>query len=63
MPIYEFRCEKCGAEFERLRRPEEEEPVTCPACRAQDCRKLISRFATSSSPDPSAGAACNIKTG
>lgn len=63
MPIYEFRCEKCGAEFERLCRPETEDPVTCPACESEDCRKLISRFATSASANPGTGSSCSIKTG
>jgi putative FmdB family regulatory protein len=44
MPIYEYRCTKCGNEFE-LRRPfsEVQTPALCPQCGASS-EKLISGF-------------------
>ncbi len=32
MPIYEFRCEKCGHEFERLQKMSDPDPEACPEC-------------------------------
>ena len=40
MPIYEYRCEACGHEFETLvlgkTQPE------CPSCKSQDLERLMS---------------------
>ncbi|MBI5439806.1 MAG: zinc ribbon domain-containing protein [Deltaproteobacteria bacterium] len=47
MPLYEYQCEECGHDFERLVFHDEEE-VRCPKCRG-DVRKLFSPF---SSPVP-----------
>ena len=41
MPIFEYRCTKCGAEFEQLvfgSNPS----VECPACQATEVEKLMS---------------------
>jgi putative FmdB family regulatory protein len=32
MPIYEFRCEKCGHEFESLQKMSDPDPDVCPEC-------------------------------
>lgn len=32
MPLYRYRCSKCGHEFERLRKVEDREVVECPKC-------------------------------
>ena len=44
MPIYEYRCKKCGRIFE-LRRPynEANEGTTCATC-GGTCEKLVSGF-------------------
>ena len=46
MPIYEYRCSKCGKEFE-LMRPfsQADEPAPCPSCGASG-EKLLSVFAS-----------------
>ncbi len=49
MPIYEFKCEKCGNVFEELKeRTFEIKEVKCPRCGEQKARKLFSSFAASS---------------
>jgi putative FmdB family regulatory protein len=42
MPIYEYRCEKCGHEFEREQRITEPAIKRCPACKSQKAKRLIS---------------------
>ncbi len=42
MPTYEYRCDKCGHEFEREQRITEDPIKTCPKCKAQKARRLIS---------------------
>ena len=41
MPMFEYRCTRCGHEFEELVFGDET-PV-CPACRAEATEKLISK--------------------
>jgi putative FmdB family regulatory protein len=45
MPLYDFRCRGCGAEFEALVRP----PAvpTCPTCASADLERLLSGFSVS----------------
>ena len=46
MPIYEYRCEMCGGEFQRLiLKREEEEGLQCPVCTGDNVKKLVSRVA------------------
>lgn len=42
MPIYEYRCESCGASFEKMVRLSAPTPA-CEVCGAADVRKLISQ--------------------
>ena len=45
MPIFEYCCLECGAEFERLiRRPEETFSLRCPSCGARNLEEKISAF-------------------
>ena len=55
MPIYDFRCRRCGNEFEGLARPQDP-PVTCPSCKSGDLEKLLSGFAVSSAEKTAAAA-------
>lgn len=46
MPIYEYRCRTCEAEFQNLiMKIEEEAALTCPVCGRRDISRLISRVA------------------
>jgi putative FmdB family regulatory protein len=42
MPIYEYRCERCNATFEKLVFRGEENRVKCPECGSQSVKKLMS---------------------
>ena len=62
MPIYEYRCEKCGQmnEFLILKR---EEALRCKQCGSEDLTKLLSAHNTSNSssrkfPEPGSGGCC-----
>jgi len=42
MPIYEYRCEDCGSELEKLQRISDEPLRDCPACGKPALKRLIS---------------------
>jgi putative FmdB family regulatory protein len=45
MPIYEFKCNRCGHTFEQLiLSSHEEKNVNCPSCGEGDTSKLMSSF-------------------
>ncbi|PIS16183.1 MAG: FmdB family transcriptional regulator [Candidatus Portnoybacteria bacterium CG09_land_8_20_14_0_10_44_13] len=48
MPIYEFRCKKCGKKFEQLVL-KKSETVSCPKCGHKKTEKLFSAFCAKSS--------------
>lgn len=61
MPIYEYRCQKCGHVFEEFVRFGEEPELKCPRCESTEVRKAVSLFGTSGSggsSSTSVGAAC-----
>jgi putative FmdB family regulatory protein len=62
MPIYEFKCEECGAVYERLCRTADDVKGRCPECGSAKSRRLVSRVAATTSK-PRAGEACIIKAG
>lgn len=58
MPIYEYRCRKCGRIFEKIQKVEETgDSLTCPYCGGQIPEKVLSRFSSSKGMDapPSCG--------
>jgi putative FmdB family regulatory protein len=57
MPIFEFNCDQCGNDFERLVFASENEPVKCPKCGSEKTHKVLSVF-SSSGPERSSGASC-----
>ncbi|QOC23066.1 zinc ribbon domain-containing protein [Wenzhouxiangella sp. AB-CW3] len=42
MPIYEYRCQSCGHELEKLQKMSDEPLVDCPACGQPALNKLVS---------------------
>ncbi len=48
MPIYEFKCNSCGKEFEALVMSQDEE-VRCPECGSEKVERLLSVFSSSGS--------------
>ncbi|HEC34046.1 MAG TPA: zinc ribbon domain-containing protein [Chloroflexi bacterium] len=60
MPIYEYRCRRCGEEFEKLVRSlSAQEVVTCPRCGSEEVEKAISLFGLGNSARSSAGDSCS----
>jgi len=67
MPLYEYACRDCEQHFEVLQRMgADASGLHCPGCGATRPRRLLSTFATASSPDtacatpaPGFGCACN----
>lgn len=62
MPIYEYRCEACGAEFEkRVARPSDSDGVECPSCGKPHPTQRYSTFAavTGGSKADSAAPSCS----
>ena len=46
MPIYEYKCEKCGNIFEQLVMSSSKEDMQCPQCGNTRVKKLMSQSAT-----------------
>ncbi len=70
MPIYEYKCLKCGHQFELIRLfSTEAEEVICPHCGDAHPQKLISAFSCtgnkeSTSPSASGSASdCSARAG
>jgi putative FmdB family regulatory protein len=45
MPIYEYQCQQCGHELERIQKMSDEPLKDCPACEKPELRRLISAAA------------------
>jgi putative FmdB family regulatory protein len=60
MPIYEYRCDGCGAEFEkRVARAADSESVLCPSCgKAHPTQRLSSFAAVTGGTRADAAPAC-----
>lgn len=56
MPLYEYRCEDCGHEFEELVSFSRADLVQCENCGSKNTRRLMSTFCDSGSSD--GGPAC-----
>ena len=50
MPVYEYRCQKCGEDFQRVEHvtehvaAQEAHQVRCPKCGSEQVNHLISAF-------------------
>jgi putative FmdB family regulatory protein len=56
MPLFDYRCRKCGNEFEALVRPQDAAPPSCPACHATDLERQLPTFSVSSAEKTQAAA-------
>ncbi|WP_086933236.1 FmdB family zinc ribbon protein [Agarilytica rhodophyticola] len=45
MPIYEYKCEHCGHEFEALQKMSDEPLLQCPKCKNEALKKKVSAAA------------------
>ena len=47
MPLYEYSCQDCGENFEKMIRFSEQNPIpTCPKCESHNTQKEISTVAS-----------------
>ncbi|MCG8685474.1 MAG: zinc ribbon domain-containing protein [Desulfobacterales bacterium] len=42
MPIFEYQCEKCNADFEKLVFSSDDQSPECPECNSQEVMKKMS---------------------
>jgi putative FmdB family regulatory protein len=62
MPLFEYKCKKCGRTTEFLERGSARSRHVCPECGSTDLQKLFSTFSTGRS-DSKAGGAGSCPTG
>jgi putative FmdB family regulatory protein len=48
MPIYDYKCQGCGNEFEAFVLPQSKGKPECPSCHSQRLEQLLSAFAVNS---------------
>ena len=54
MPIYEYRCRRCGKIFEKIQKVNEGgENLECPHCGGQKPEKVLSSFSSSKGTESS----------
>jgi putative FmdB family regulatory protein len=58
MPIYEYRCDRCGTGFEEL--VFSDTRVVCPSCRAESVTRRPSVPAPARAAQPAAAPACDM---
>lgn len=42
MPIYEYQCNSCGYQFEKMQKISDGPCRLCPQCQAEDVQKMVS---------------------
>jgi len=64
MPLFEYRCEKCGETFEFLARKADETPDRCPKCGSRRLSRQFSAFSArmGSGSSDSSGSSCATGT-
>lgn len=62
MPIYEYRCKKCGHVTPFLEKSGSTKAHTCEKCGARDTEKIFSTFATKSKDASSGSSSCPTGT-
>jgi len=61
MPLYEYRCESCGASFEKLVMNSKRDEIACSKCGSTRTKRQVSTFATSGNSGSSGG--CSPSSG
>jgi len=55
MPMYEYRCQECGFEFEKMMGFSQSSKLPeCPQCKSKETRKQMSVFASKASASTTA---------
>ncbi len=62
MPIYEYRCGKCGHVSAFLERMGSRKAHACEECGSKDTEKILSAFAARTGGSSSAGSSCPTGT-
>ena len=62
MPIYEYRCKKCGHQFDVLVRNSEENKISCESCKSQEVVRLFSAFAVRADSQRDSALSCPTGT-
>ena len=62
MPIYEFKCQKCGHLFDYFARKVNEKASKCPECGAAEVEKQFSTFNAADSRDSAEDTSCATGT-
>ncbi len=63
MPIFEFKCEACGREFERVVFGSDEQSAPCPECGSDNTKKQLSVFSCTGMTDGGIGSCGPAPTG
>jgi len=62
MPVFEYRCKKCGHVSSFLEKAGSKGPHVCEKCGSRNTEKLFSTFAAKSNDSSSSGASCPTGT-
>jgi putative FmdB family regulatory protein len=62
MPLFEYKCKKCGRTTEFLERGSVRERHVCPECGGADLQKLFSTFAAGRSDSENGASSCPTGT-
>jgi putative FmdB family regulatory protein len=63
MPIFEYKCNKCGHVTEFLEKSKSNGKHTCERCKSTDLQKLLSSFSAGHSNSSSSGSDGSCPTG
>ncbi len=62
MPIFEYKCNKCGSKTEFLEKVNSSKKHTCQKCGSKDLQKLFSTFSVTRSSKSSGNDSCPTGT-
>ncbi|OHB65803.1 MAG: hypothetical protein A2Y76_06270 [Planctomycetes bacterium RBG_13_60_9] len=62
MPLFEYKCKKCGQKTEFLERGSNPNRHVCPRCGSRDLQKLFSTFSAGRSESKIDGGSCPTGT-